>query len=203
MPELRSLVLVLGDQLDIDSSAFDGFDPALDAVWMAEVAEESTHVWSSKPRIALFLSAMRHFAETLRKAGRTVHYSRLDDAGAAVSMAAALQQAVTTLKPRHLVLCAPGDWRVLRSIREVAARAGLGLDLRDDRHFFCTVREFAAHASGRKTLRLEPFYRLLRARHRVLMEDGQPLGGRWNFDADNRAAFGSGGPPARPATACW
>ena len=64
--ELRHLVLVLGDQLDLDAAAFDGFDAARDAVWMAEVAEESTHVWSSKPRTALFLAAMRHFAQALR-----------------------------------------------------------------------------------------------------------------------------------------
>lgn len=48
MPAPRDLVVVLGDQLDIDAAAFDDFDPARDAVWMAEVAEESTHVWSSK-----------------------------------------------------------------------------------------------------------------------------------------------------------
>lgn len=59
MAELRALVIVLGDQLDLQSSAFDGFDAAQDAVRMAEVAEESTHVWSGKPRIALFLAAMR------------------------------------------------------------------------------------------------------------------------------------------------
>jgi hypothetical protein len=60
--ELRSLIVVLGDQLDLDAAAFDGFDAERDAVWMSEVAEESTHVWSSKPRIVMFLSAMRHFA---------------------------------------------------------------------------------------------------------------------------------------------
>jgi deoxyribodipyrimidine photolyase-like uncharacterized protein len=64
--ELRRLVLVLGDQLDVDASAFDDFDAACDAVWMAEVAEESTHVWSSKPRTVMFLAAMRHFAQALR-----------------------------------------------------------------------------------------------------------------------------------------
>ncbi|MGA8053806.1 MAG: cryptochrome/photolyase family protein, partial [Burkholderiales bacterium] len=54
MAELRSLIVVLGDQLDLDAAAFDGFDASLDAVWMAEVAEESTHVWSSKPRTVMF-----------------------------------------------------------------------------------------------------------------------------------------------------
>jgi deoxyribodipyrimidine photolyase-related protein len=63
---LRSFVIVLGDQLDPQSSAFDDFDVSQDAVWMAEASEESTHVWSAKQRIAVFLSAMRHFAEHLR-----------------------------------------------------------------------------------------------------------------------------------------
>ena len=74
MTELRNLVLVLGDQLDMDAAAFDDFDAAHDAVWMAEVAEESTHVWSSKPRTVMFLAGMRHFAQALRAAGRTLHY---------------------------------------------------------------------------------------------------------------------------------
>ncbi len=70
MAELRSLVVVLGDQLDLDTAAFGGFDAGVDAVWMAEVAEESTHVWSSKLRMVVFLAAMRHFALALQAAGQ-------------------------------------------------------------------------------------------------------------------------------------
>ena len=55
---LRNLILVLGDQLDADSAAFDGFDAARDAVWMAELREEATQVWSHKARIALFLAVL-------------------------------------------------------------------------------------------------------------------------------------------------
>ena len=65
MAELRSLVVVLGDQLDLGAAAFDGFDAHVDAAWMAEVAEESTHVMSSRPRTVMFLAAMRHFALAL------------------------------------------------------------------------------------------------------------------------------------------
>ena len=198
MAELRTLVIVLGDQLDRQSSAFDDFDRAYDAVWMAEVAEESTHVWSAKQRIAIFLSAMRHFADALRCDGVRLDYTRLGERAGDDSLAARLRDAIARLKPQRLVMCAPGDWRVHQSIREVAAAAGLGLDVREDRHFFSTVREFAAHAKGRKTLRLEYFYRELRQRHRVLMDGDKPLGGQWNFDADNRAAFGAGGPGALP-----
>ncbi len=63
---LRSLIVVLGDQLDPEAAAFDGFDAGIDAVWMAEVPEESTQVWSSKPRTVMFPAAMRHFALALQ-----------------------------------------------------------------------------------------------------------------------------------------
>lgn len=211
MAELRTLVIVLGDQLDLDAAAFDGFDAAVDAVWMAEVAEESTHVWSSKPRTVLFLAAMRHFALALQSAGRPLHYTRLDAPGNGGSLHAQLQADIRRLGPARLVMTAPGDWRVLQAIEGVAAACKLPLDIREDRHFYCSVREFAAHARGRKSLRMEYFYREQRKRHRVLMQgdgrsggqDDAPVGGQWNFDADNREAFGAAGPGTVPPRASF
>ena len=194
MPELRHLIVVLGDQLDLDAACFDGFDPDQDAVWMAEVAEEATQVWSSKPRTALFLSAMRHFALALQGAGRPLHYIRLDALDNAGSLQAQLQSDMQRLRPAALVMTAPGDWRVLQAIRSAAVTGNLPLDLREDRHFFCSVRDFAAHAKGRKSLRMAHFYSEQRKRHDVLMDGGVPVGGQWSFDADNREAFGAAGP---------
>ncbi|MEJ2896247.1 cryptochrome/photolyase family protein [Bordetella avium] len=199
MSHCRHLVLVLGDQLDIQAAALDGFDPEQDCVWMAEAAEESTHVWSSQPRIALFLAAMRHFAAVLQSHGWPLRYHRLDDDPEPISLAVSLRAALLALRPERLVMTAPGDWRVLQSLRAVATDLGLPLELREDRHFFSTVREFRAHARTRKSLRLEFFYRELRQRHGVLMDEGKPVGGRWNLDADNRQAFGAEGPGRLPA----
>ncbi|MEK8031983.1 cryptochrome/photolyase family protein [Ideonella sp. DXS29W] len=199
MTPLRTLVLVLGDQLDLDASAFDEFDPSQDAVWMAEVAQESTHVWSGLARIALFLSAMRHFAAALQSQGRPLHYRRLDDPDNRGTLADELQAALERLRPQQVTMTAPGDWRVWQAIKSTAARAGVPLSVRDDRHFFTTVREFAAHAKKRRSLRLEYFYRELRQRHGVLMREGGPEGGQWNFDADNRQSFGAEGPGPLPA----
>ncbi len=195
---IRTLVLVLGDQLALDAAPFDDFDPALDAVWMAEVAEESTHVWSSQPRTALFLSAMRHFAEAARARGHTVHYTRLDDAGNRGTLASELATAIARLAPQGLAMTAPGDARVLRELRAVAASNDRALVVHDDRQFFCTVREFAQHARGRRTLRLERFYREQRVRHGVLMDGDAPAGGRWNYDSENRHAFAKTGPAEVP-----
>ena len=195
MAELRSLIVVLGDQLDLDAAAFDDFDAGKDAVWMAEVDEESTQVWSSKPRTVMFLAAMRHFALALQAARRPLHYMRLDAPDNRGSLSAQLQADIERLRPTRLVMTAPGDWRVLEAIKTVAGSSAVAFEIREDRHFFVTVREFAAHARGRKSLRMEYFYREQRKRHGILMEeDGEPSGGRWNFDADNREAFGAAGP---------
>jgi len=208
MPSLRNLILILGDQLNSDSAALDGFDPALDAVWMAEVAQESTKVWSSKVRTAVFLSAMRHFRESLRQRGWKVYYLELTSDGgawqgtqgpakasAASNFAGALLEATGRLKPQRWILVEPGEWGVQEEIQAAAATAGVPLELREDRHFLCSRREFAAHAQGRKQLRMEYFYREMRQRHQVLMEQDQPAGGAWNFDKENRKSFGREGPP--------
>lgn len=195
---VRHLVIVLGDQLDRQSTALQGFDAAQDLVWMAEVGEESRHVCSAKQRIAVFLSAMRHFAHALQAQGLPVAYTRLDDSDNQGTLARQLARAIARFQPAGLVLTAPGDWRVLQSLRAVAAQHQLPLDLRDDTHFFSTVREFAAHAQGRKQLRLEYWYRALRQKHGILMDGEAPEGGQWNFDADNRESFGKQGPQNVP-----
>jgi len=196
--QVRHLVIVLGDQLDAQSSALEGFDATQDVVWMAEVDQESTHVWSAKQRIAVFLSAMRHFAHDLRKRGFPLMYVPLDGPANRGTLALELESAIQQLQPAALVLTAPGDWRVLHSLRAVAKQHKVALDLRDDTHFFSTVREFAAHAEGRKQLRLEYWYRELRHKHGILMEGKAPVGGQWNFDADNRESFGKTGPQNLP-----
>jgi len=195
---LRRLHLVLGDQLDRDSALFDDFDPAFDAVWMAEVADESTHVWSHKARIAVFLAGMRHFAEDQRAQGRALVYHRLGE-HAHADLGSALAADIARLKPAELRWVRPGDWRVWQRLLAVAAEAGLAVIEREDRHFLCTIDDYAGWARGKKELRLEFFYRWLRQRHDVLMNGREPAGGQWNFDADNRESFDARGPGLLPA----
>ncbi|MFM7752516.1 MAG: cryptochrome/photolyase family protein, partial [Opitutaceae bacterium] len=200
-PGVRHLVVVLGDQLDAHSAALDGFDGARDAIWMAEVAGESEHVVSSKVRTALFLSAMRHFRDAQRALGRRVEYVELDAPGNTQTLAGELARALAALRPERVVMVQAGEWRLEQEITTVAAKLDVALEVRPDRHFLCTPEEFREHASGRKQLRMEFFYREMRRRHRVLLDDAdEPLGGQWNFDHDNRESFGREGPP-RPLPA--
>jgi deoxyribodipyrimidine photolyase-related protein len=197
VPPVRRLVFVLGDQLDRRSAAFDDFDPAHDALFMAEAIEESTTAWSSKPRSAMFLAAMRHFAQQAADDGLRVWYNRLEDPACAASLGESLSQATAVLAPQSVAMVTPGEWR-LRETFMAHAAAPVFLE---DRHFLCSSATFEQHAKGRKQLRMEFFYREMRARHSVLMDDGEPAGGQWNFDAENRKSFPASGPRGVPPPA--
>ena len=195
---LRNLVLVLGDQLDECSSAFIGFDPKQDAIWMAEVEEESTHVISSKQRITLFLSAMRHFAKSLQAKQWPVLYTALDSPQNAGSLTGELEKTILLQKPQRLIMVTPGESRILINLQTFAAKYQLTLDIREDSHFLCTTDAFKKHISGRKQIRLEFFYREMRHKTGFLMDGKNPIGNKWNFDTENRSSFGKQGPKALP-----
>ncbi len=209
---VRHLILILGDQLDHQSSAFAGFDPKKDVVLMIEALEESTHVWSHKIRTALFLSAMRHFALSLQERGWPVMYRKLEAEGDA-TLAAGLRSAIEQLKPQAVIGVEPGDYRVRQQLEyamnSIATRAqnitgnspkGLKISLQwlDDTHFLCSTQEFRKWAGSSKSLRMEFFYRQMRQRHNILMDGKKPILDQWNFDAENRKTFGKAGPQDVP-----
>jgi deoxyribodipyrimidine photolyase-related protein len=194
---MRNLVLVLGDQLDRDSVALHGLDPESDAVWMAEVHEEATHVWCHKLRLAFFFSAMRHFRDELQERNIRVLYHELStqksrDRGP--DFATILKKDVRKLQPEKLQVVLPGDYRVKQQLQIAADECDVPLEILPDQHFLATPEEFAEWARGRKSLLQETFYRYMRKKHNVLMKDGEPVGNRWNYDEDNRDAFDSDGP---------
>ncbi len=192
MQRCRHLVFVLGDPLDEHSTALADVDPATDIVLMAEVPEESRHVWSAKARTAFFFAAMRHFAVALEKRQLKLDYRRIGT-HPFESLAAGLTDAVRKYRPQAIVVVEPGDWRVEQALLAFGRAANVELQIREDTHFLCSRRAFADWASGYKQLRLEFFYRMMRRRHDVMMEGNAPLQGRWNFDAENRGAFSKAG----------
>ncbi|TWT86141.1 Deoxyribodipyrimidine photo-lyase-related protein [Pseudobythopirellula maris] len=202
---------MLGDQLNADSAALDDLSPERDVVWMAEVAAESTHAWSHKARIAIFLSAMRHFRDALESAGMRVDYRRLDDPDNRGSLDEELAGAIERLAPERVVVVQPGEWRVEQMLRRVVDESAARLSVLEDRHFLSTPAEFARHAEGRKQLRMEYFYREMRRKHGVLMaaggsddgvedrSDDRPEGGAWNYDQENRKKLPKAGLTDLPA----
>ena len=176
------LILVLGDQLSHALSSLRAGDPARDVVLMAEVLEEARYVRHHVRKLAFVFSAMRHFAEELRQAGWQVDYVRLDDSGNTGSLAGEVARALARHRLTETLVTEPGEWRLLSAMQGWDATRLLP----DDR-FLADRHGFASWAKGRKVLRMEHFYRLMRRKTGLLMEGDQPAGGRWNFDAENRS----------------
>jgi deoxyribodipyrimidine photolyase-related protein len=180
---MTTLRFLLGDHLtrDIASLADLARD---DVVLMVEVAQETTYVRHHKQKIALILSAMRHFALALREEGIEVDYVELDAPENTGSFVSELRRAVARHRASRVIVAEPGEWRV----RDALARADAGatLEIREDDRFFATTSRFAQWARGRSGYRMEFFYREMRRAHGVLMDGKDPVGGKWNFDAQNR-----------------
>ena len=189
------LVVVLGDQLAHDNPAVAQADRERDTVLMVEAAGEATHVRSHRARIAIFLAAMRHYAESLREQGFRVDYRRL---GEHPTLAHAWRDAIAARKPASVVACEPGEWRVLADLQETCAASGVRLDVLPDPHFLCSRDAFGRWAGDAASLRMEAFYRWMRRRSGVLMDGDAPVSGRWNYDTENRRGFGAKGPGRLP-----
>lgn len=194
-PRWRRVALVLGDQLWEGNPALADLDPAQDGVLLIEAPGEAQRVWSHRARTALFLSAMRHFSA--RIAGRwPVRHVRIDDPSMADApdLLQRLERCLAQHQAQTLVLCEPGEWHIEQALPALCARLGVALQQRADTHFVVSRAVFAHWAEGRKEWRMEHFYRLQRKQHQVLMDGTEPVGGQWNYDADNRKAYPAAGP---------
>ena len=195
---MRRLFLILGDQLHPDPHPLlVDFDPAQDRLLMIEASEESTHVWSHKARSALFLAAMRHRAAAFKQLGLPLDYLRLGEHPHA-GLAQAVSHHLEADDFNAVVMLEAGDYRVQAELQQVCSSQKKPLLIRPDPHFLCSLEEFNAWAGEKTNLRLEFFYRWQRKQHRILMDGDEPVGGQWNFDADNRQAFGKQGPSLLP-----
>lgn len=185
---ITNLTLVLGDQLTPDTGALKDAVPAETHVLMAEVADEASYVRHNRHKIALIFSAMRHFRDELRSLGfRVTYFAYEDDIG---SLTEALDRAIEGEGVTTVSCCEVGEYRVQQLLEDWSSRSGVPLEWVADDRFLCSTQEFQAWAQGRKAFRMEHFYRVMRRRYEILLDDqGEPEGGRWNYDQENRAGW--------------
>ena len=183
---MANLILILGDQLSPQISSLKAANKSEDIVLMAELRSETGYVKHHKKKIAFLFSAMRHFAEELAEAGWKIDYRRFDSAAANPNFTAAVEHALTTHNLDQIIVTKPGEYRLAEEMSTWADTLSCSVTLCDDDRFFATTDEFATWAEGRKQLRMEYFYREMRRKTGLLMQEGEPVGGQWNYDADNR-----------------
>ncbi|MBB5721437.1 deoxyribodipyrimidine photolyase-related protein [Loktanella ponticola] len=179
------LRLILGDQLSLSMSSLADADKD-DMILMCEVREEATYVKHHKKKIVFLFSAMRHFAQTLKTDGFNVQYVHYDDPENTGSLRGEVARLMNEHSIDEVIVTSPGEHRLLMDMQQWADEIGTPVSIRPDDRFLCTTEEFATWATDRKQLRMEYFYREMRQKYGVLMTDDGPIGGQWNYDADNR-----------------
>ena len=189
---MKTLRFILGDQLSRSISSLEGCDRNRDIILMAEVSGEATYVRHHKQKIALVLSAMRHYAQGLEDEGFRVDYVRLDNQDNTGSFSGELKRAASRHGADRIVVTEPGEWRVLELMQSWEKDLGVPVEIKQDTRFLASRSEFEQWARGRKSLRMEFFYREMRRKTGWLMDGDQPKGGRWNYDAENRKSLPRG-----------
>ena len=184
---MRTIRLILGDQLDLGIASLADINPQEDLILMAELNEEATYVKHHKKKIAFIFSAMRHFAEQCEAEGFNICYIKYDSPENKGSFLKQIQYIIDKYSATGLCMVEAGEYRLRQQFQQFQKETSLHFEIRRDTRFFSTEEWFRNWAEPRSQLRMEYFYRELRREHKILMnKDGTPIGGKWNYDFENR-----------------
>ena len=189
---MSNLIIILGDHLTHEISSLSDIDKTKDIVLMGEFYSEFAFVKHHKKKIAFIISAMRHFANELLDLGINLKYIKLDDKLNKNSLKDHVREIVENEPINQIIITHPSEYRVLQEIENWKNIFDISIDIREDNRFLCTQKEFSDWAGSKKQLRMEFFYREMRKKHNILMNGGEPEGGKWNYDSENRKS-----PPAK------
>ncbi len=181
------LIWILGDQLSHSHPGLGAGSKAKDRVVMIESRKRGAHVRYHRKKLVLVYSAMRHFARELEAAGWRVDYHFLketEDFGEAWGRQLGGQGGA------EVVMAEPHNFFERRAVEALGRKVGFELSFLPTVQFVVSREDFVDWAAGRKKLRMEDHYRRVRAELEILVDaDGEPEGGQWNFDHDNRETF--------------
>ena len=184
MPTLR---LILGDQLNTAISSLSDCNKQQDLILICELWDEAKYVKHHKKKIAFLFSAMRHFANELISTGYRVEYVLLDDKRNSGSFTGELKRVLKSHPELDkIIVTEPGEYRLMEEFRSWNTVSPCDIEIRQDDRFLCSTDDFRQWTQGRKSLRMEYFYRDMRKKYNILMEGNKPVGGKWNYDAENR-----------------
>jgi len=183
---MKTLRLIFWDQLSLSLSSLKDVGPH-DTILMCELRDEVTRVKHHPKKIALWFSAMRHFAEGLTNKRKNVRYVDFNDPLNTHTLTGEVKRALDSLSIKKIIVTEPGEYHFEETIKSWRKSLDIDVEIRADDRFLCSIEEFKEWASTKKELRMEYFYRNMRKKYHLLIEpDGQPTGGLWNYDKENR-----------------
>ena len=197
-PPTHTLRLLLGDQLNPDHSWFARPDPGVLYVLM-EVRQETDYVLHHIQKVAGFFAAMRAFARELAARGHRVRYLRLDDPENAQRIPENLRRLLARERAGRFEYLLPDELRLDAELARFARTLAIPAAAHDTEHFLTGREDLARLFPPGGRFLLETFYRRMRRRFGVLLlPDGRPAGGMWNFDRENRRPYDGRTPPPEP-----
>lgn len=188
MTQAKTLRLILGDQLNANHGWFKELNPNR-LYLIAELKQETGYVRHHVQKVCAFFAAMERFAKALEQAGHKVLYLTLDQTTEYADLPALLTDVIESHAIGAFEFQRPDEYRLLEQLRQFASRLDIPVREQDSEHFLLPFDEIPRHFQANKAHRMEMFYRRMRKRFGILIKDGEPTGGQWNFDADNRQAF--------------
>ncbi|WP_416886203.1 cryptochrome/photolyase family protein [Marinospirillum sp.] len=182
---IKQLRLVLGDQLNAAHSWWR--EPDDQVVYLiAELHQEATYVVHHIQKLVGFFAAMEAFAKALKAAGHRVDYLTLDATQAYADLGALLESKLLEHQASSWAYQLPDEYRLDQQLKALETRLGYPVERVDSEHFLTSRSAWQQYPHHR----MEFFYRRLRQQYQVLLDpQGQPLGGKWNYDAENRSAL--------------
>ncbi len=179
---------ILGDQLNIGHSWFKKVER--DVVYlMIELQQEQTYVTHHIQKIVAFFSAMRSFAESLVQQGHQVKYIKINDKENKGSFEDILREQLKKYKADTFEYLLPDEYRLDEQLKKFCASLSIEHHVNDTEHFLSKREDLQNFFAGKKMRLMESFYRDMRKRLNILMEQGVPMGGKWNFDHENRKPY--------------
>lgn len=183
----RSWLFVPYDQLSDEVGPLCREEPSTLGILLVECPNKAERRPYHRQKLALVLTNIRHFA--LEQAARGVFVKHV----VAPSYAAAVRAHAKDVGPLRMMRAAERELRM-----ELAELIAEGLVIETPHEGWLTTREDFSASVGQPPWRMEAFYKHVRRRSGVLMQDGKPVGGRFSFDEENRRPW-KGSPPAPKA----
>lgn len=184
---MTATLWVLGDQLLLNHPGL----PQVERVVLVESERLKRRLPYHRQKLTLIVSAMRHYAEALRERGYTVDYVR------APNFTIGLTAHIERYRPHRIITMAAADY-VGRQWQTQSAPTVLGLPIQVLPNTQFLSGQYNPFPTPTKKIILETFYRALRQHFGLLLENGKPIGGQWNFDQANRQSLPKSAAPPAP-----
>ncbi len=195
----RTLRLILGDQLNSEHSWFSQSQDEYHYVMM-EVRSEATYVTHHIQKIIAFFLSMRAFRDELVKNGFSVTYFEIDHPANVHSLEGNLATLLAGSDFAAFEYQQPDEYRVTEILKSFCKTISTPSKVTTTEHFLVEPDFFQNVFKGHKRYVMESFYRAVRTKFDLLMDDGKPLGDRWNFDSENRSKLPASITPPEPCT---